>query len=67
MCELCDNDPSTAKQVRSGMAIRAEDLRRLASKIDAVASGRILPHSDLARTIREDAIRVIKFLAEDWI
>jgi transcription elongation factor GreA-like protein len=67
VCDLCDDDVKVALGARRGMAIRAEDLRRLASKIDAVASGRVLPHSDFASTIREDAIRAIKFLAEDWI
>jgi hypothetical protein len=45
----------------------ADDLRRLASHYDNVASGRIKPHTDEAAKPQSLANSVIRMLVQRWV
>jgi hypothetical protein len=67
MCDLCDEDQKVVNSAYRSARLLADDLRRLASHYDNVASGRIKPHTDEAAKPQSIANSVIRMLVERWV
>ena len=65
MCALCAENEKEAERKR--LVAYATRLRELASKYDAMANGRIKPHTDEAKNIGFAARMVVRELVEQWV
>ena len=67
MCELCDEDPKARQAAMRAKGCVADDLRRLADHYDAVAGGRVKPHTEEFVKSQYLAKAVIRRLVEEWV
>ena len=67
MCELCDEDQKVRDSAMKSARLLSDDLKRLASHYDSVASGRIKLHTDEAAKPESLACSVIRMLVQRWI
>jgi hypothetical protein len=67
MCDLCDEDQKVRDSAMKSAKLLADDLRRLACHYDAVASGRIKPHTVEAAKPESLAYSVIRVLVRRWV
>ena len=65
MCELCN--PDTRDDAANYCRFKSIRLRSLAADYDALADGKLDPHSDKAKQMLLSAHVVIKFLVEEWL
>ncbi len=67
MCDLCDEDQKVVNSAYRSARLLADDLRRLASHYDNVASGKIKPHTVEAAKPQSLAYSVIRMLVQRWV
>lgn len=66
MCNLCGNEEERSRE-RKNILYEADNLYELAVLLQAVANGRIAPHSDKAKDISIMARNSIRYLVEEWM
>jgi hypothetical protein len=67
MCQLCNSDPNVRERETERLLLRAADLAELASLERDVAHGRIKPHTEQYIAGRDIAIRILRYLAGEWL
>jgi hypothetical protein len=67
MCRLCSKDKEVVSRERVRMMNEADNLRRLANKIDLIAAGHIKPHSHEVGPVTSIARHAIRYLVEEWM
>jgi hypothetical protein len=67
MCRLCSKDEEVVRREKALMMNEADNLRRLANKIDLIAAGHINPHSHEMGPITSMARNAIRYLVDEWM
>jgi hypothetical protein len=67
MCDLCSSYPDERKRAQKTLLAEAENLRRLANKLELIATGHIKPHSHEVGPVTSIARKAIRYLVEEWM
>lgn len=67
MCELYGGTEQERKYARENLLEQAHDFDRFSAYLKLLATGRADPHSDLAKSHREKALALVRYLAREWI